>query len=812
MSAARLLEHLIVHRAIPEWYSPESLHSHSLHALNRLVTATNQKIHGIDWAILVRQCIRRLPQHEIIRIPRIDSDLKGLLERVDVEQNLDGTLHAKPYRPDWVFGLGEVALDCPPERRQSTQYKSAAEPWLRRLVGKTNWKSPAQKDAAWAALNAPKNSTLLVGLPTGSGKSLVYQCCAAFGSGLTVLVVPTIALGIDQISALSDFASTPQLQPAFYTTDERAHGILDAVEARRCRLLITSPEAIVNGRLRSILERHAIEGHLQQIVVDEAHLIESWGADFRVEFQLLGATLRHWRKLSPVGIRALLLSATFSSQAPKILKGLFAHEGAVWDVHVIQSLRSEIHYFTAANWSNAEDQTSRIIEALHRLPRPAVLYVTKKQKAEDFQRRLTEQGFRRVRVFHGDTPGPQRQQILDDWRHNLLDLVIATSAFGMGVDKQDVKAVIHACLPEGIDRFYQEVGRGGRDGNATISLLVPGGQDDRVARSMGPTLLSDPQKIQNRWNAMWRSRESTNDNHFIIPTGEAPSHLIASETYDESIRWNKRLILLMERAQLLEITGLMSRPVNEGLSYTEYATIKLNRGSLDLENKLPQLLSEQRTSEIKEISTSLDYLHQYFQRKQPICKILRSHFGSLTKRSCGSCSFCRLGQTEPSPARQLEYSITPQRTHPVVQLVEIPDFNIQGSNLRISEIVRKLLRSGIVRRFIVASKNRTVINEIFSRAENQSTGPYRIDDLEDVDNLNINEYERVVVFHIHAIDPIAAPLNYKGTLTAHWQLGGNLENPPGRWPFMFEAFSRPFVGPSALDQWIDDLEHRVKST
>lgn len=812
MSAARLLEHLIVHRSIPEWYIPESLHSYNLHALNRLVTAIHQNIQGIDLAILLRQCIRHLPHHEIIRIPRIDSELKRLLERVDVEQNLDGTLYAKPYRPDWVYGLGEVDLDCPPERRKTTNYKSAAEPWLRHLVGKKNWKSPAQKDAAWAALTAPKNSTLLVGLPTGSGKSLVYQCCAAFNSGLTVLVVPTIALGDDQISALGDFASSPQLQPAFYTTDDRSQQVLDAVEGRRCKLLITSPEAIVNGRLRSILERHAIEGHLQQIVVDEAHLIESWGADFRVEFQLLGASLRHWRNLSPIGIRALLLSATFSSQAPQILKRLFAHEGAVWDVHVIQSLRPEIHYFTADNWSNEDNQISRIIEALHRLPRPAILYVTKKSKAEDFKRILSQQGFRRVRVFHGDTPRLQRKEILDDWRKNHVDLVIATSAFGMGVDKQDVKAVIHACFPEGIDRFYQEVGRGGRDGYATISLLVPGGKDDRVARSMGPTLLSDPQKIQNRWNAMWRSRESTNDNLFIIPTGEAPSHLIASETYDESIRWNKRLILLMERAHLLEIMGLMSRSDDNGLSYTEFATIKLNRGSLDLENNLASLLDEQRTSEIKETSTSLNYLHQYFQKKQPICKILRSHFGDITKRSCGSCSFCRLGQTVASPFRELQYTNTPQRTRPIVQLVEIPDFNTTDSNIRITEIVRKILRSGIVRRFIVDSKYRSEIDAIFSRAENQLTGPYRIDDLEDADKLHINEYERIVVFHIQAIDSIATPLNYKGSLTAHWQLGGKLENPPGRWPFMFEVATRPFIGPSALDQWIDDLEHRVEPT
>jgi ATP-dependent DNA helicase RecQ len=811
MSAARLIEHLLLHREIPDWYAPDALRGQSLHAMNRLVAATRAGVQGIDWAILVRQCLRRLPDHEVVRIPRLDSVRAQLLERVDVVQNLDGSLQASPYRPDWVFGLGEAALDFPTERRQSARNAFAAEPWLRRLVGKTSWKSPAQKDATWAALNAPDNSTLLIGLPTGSGKSLVYQCCAAFNSGLTVLVVPTVALGIDQLAALGEFASSPQLKPAFYTTDASAQSVLDSVEARRCRLLITSPEAIVNGRLRSILERHATEGHLQHVVIDEAHLIESWGADFRVEFQLLGAMLRHWRTLSPKGVRALLLSATFSPQAPKILNRLFAFEGAVWEEHVIQRLRPEIHYFTAAAWSSLDDQTSRIVEALHRVPRPVILYVTKKARAEEFRRLLTEQGFQRMCVFHGDTPGTKRQQILDEWRKDRLDLVVATSAFGMGVDKQDVKAVIHACLPEGIDRFYQEVGRGGRDGSATISLLVPGGQDDRVAESMGPTLLADPKKIQNRWNAMWRSRECSEDNCFIIPTGEAPSHLIASETYDESVRWNKRLLLLMERARLLEIMGLMSRTVDDGLSYIEYATVRLNRGALDLENDLAQLLQEQRAAELRAVADSLRHLHQYFRRDQPICRVLRGHFGDLTKRSCGSCSFCRLGRADPMPARQLDFHNPHQKTRPIVQLIEVPTGTGKELTLRLVEMVRRLLKLGAVRRFVVASKHRSLVEGIFTRAENQLTGPYRIDAIEDAGELDIKAQERVVVFHFQTIDPLTAPLNHKGSLIAHWQLGGEIENPPGRWPFMHEVSARPFPGSSALDHWIEDLERRVNS-
>ena len=360
----------------------------------------------------------------------------------------------------------------------------------------------------WRALNSPPNSTLLVGLPTGSGKSLVYQCCAAFDQLMTVLVVPTVALGLDQLAAVRELPCVQALQPVLYTPGDDAEVVLEAVQSRRSRLLITSPEAIVSGRLSNLLRRHAEEGFLGRVVVDEAHLIESWGAEFRIEFQLLAAVLRTWRDVAPGGVRALLLSATFAPTTPAMLRELFAPAGGAWSQHIVQHLRWEIQYFAAAQWLSADDQVARVEEALRRLPRPAILYVTEVQEAERWGARLRQAGFERLRVFHGSTSTVDRRAIMAAWRADELDLVVGTSAFGMGVDKPDVKAIVHACFPEGIDRFYQEVGRGGRDGDRCVSLLAPTEKDERVARTLGPTLLSDPDKVNGRWRAMWGTRQA----------------------------------------------------------------------------------------------------------------------------------------------------------------------------------------------------------------------------------------------------------------------------------------------------------------
>jgi ATP-dependent DNA helicase RecQ len=270
--------------------------------------------------------------------------------------------------------------------------------------------------------------------PTGSGKSLVAQCCAAFESGLTVLVVPTIALGLDQLAAVGELPCAQDLMPLLYPGEE-PEATLSAVERRHCRLLITSPEAIVSGRLRGVLSRHAADGFLVRLVVDEAHLVESWGADFRIEFQLLGSVLRDWVASSPSGVRTLLLSATFSPTAPNVLRAMFSASETPWRQHVVQRLRPEIHYFTSSRWASADEQRDWITEALMNMPRPAILYVTERTQAEAWGAHVAALGFSRFRVFHGDTKASERIAVMKAWRADQLDLVVGTSAFGMGVDK-----------------------------------------------------------------------------------------------------------------------------------------------------------------------------------------------------------------------------------------------------------------------------------------------------------------------------------------------------------------------------------------
>jgi ATP-dependent DNA helicase RecQ len=815
MNPALLLEHLLKNRAPPDWYvGRETTPNPTIaHALHRLASALRDKTASpLDLAVLTRQCLMRIGNEVRVSSPVSDTYAPSEWQKVGLTVGLDGSAVVAPYKPDWVVGQGERTLDYPPDVSATPEATLAGEPWLGRVLGTECWKSQAQKEVTWRALTAPENSTVLVGLPTGAGKSLVGQCCATFDKGLTVLVVPTVALGIDQLASVRRLPCQDDLRPRLYPGSD-PEGTLAAVGSRECRLLITSPEAIVAGRLRGPLSRLAAEGFLRRLVVDEAHLIESWGADFRVEFQLLGTVLREWRSSAPRGIKALLLSATFTPAAPSALRAMFAPDDIHWEARVVQRLRPEVHYFAASRWASDEEQVAWVTEALLHLPRPAILYVTEVEKAKQWGKRLRDLGFRRFRVFHGNTSAANRASIMDAWQKDRLDLVVATSAFGMGVDKPDVRAVVHACFPENIDRFYQEVGRGGRDGHACISLLVPTWYDRNVGDGMGPTLLTDPEKIRARWLAMWSTREANPAQKANIPssywlrTDTAPGHMFGVATYSENVNWNKRLLLLMERAGVARLVGLQTKQ-NAAGEWEERVGVELRVVSLGLEGRLPDLLRDQREQEISSNRATATALLSYFEGNRCVCSALKAHYGHRTNRACGSCRECRTGTAYPARPIPLRMVFdTPHLvTYPRVQVVQVPTLRSPGGgpNLELVRAIRQLLEMGL-RRFVVPAHIWSDMSQIFQRAEDGVARPYRIDTFSSEPVDSIERDERVVAIHIGSIDPRGSILNTAGRSITHWVSGIDLEVSPSQWPYMYEHGSRPYPGREGLSNWLRDL-------
>jgi ATP-dependent DNA helicase RecQ len=383
--------------------------------------------------------------------------------------------------PDVAVEFGCAAFDD--AFRQATVRKdwtTPIDPFLAEPSGFTSYVSPGQREAVRSAFLMRPGDTLIVCLPTGSGKSFVAQApvlVKGLEGGLTLCIVPTTALALDQARQMSERlvgrarCSTGEFHLAWHAglSAEGKNLIKAAIRQGRQGVLFCSPE--VTGALLPALYDAARAGLLDYLIVDEAHLLSQWGDGFRPAFQMIAGIRRGLlRECRNERFRTILMSATLTPEAIGTIDALFGPPESVQLVAAVH-LRPEPQY-----WFHREDRSAvkeaKIVEAVRHAPRPLILYVTKRQDAGSWSRRLKAEGFKGVATFHGKTPDSERLKTIEDWSENRIDIIVATSAFGVGIDKSDVRAVIHAAVPETVDRFYQEVTAPRRDRCLSMVRLI----------------------------------------------------------------------------------------------------------------------------------------------------------------------------------------------------------------------------------------------------------------------------------------------------------------------------------------------------
>ncbi|WP_144553387.1 protein DpdF [Bacillus sp. X1(2014)] len=528
---------------------------------------------------------------------------------------------------------------------------------LHHMAGFTNYRSEAQKVMVKACLNMEEGETLVAALPTGGGKSLVFLLPSFYeteggtivGSlretaGTTIVVVPTVALALDQKMSAQKFfpnAREEKFHPQAYYGGmpiEEKQIILEGLREGSLPILYTNPESIVNGSLATVIEDAGWRGNITRFVIDEAHIVLDWGSHFRTDFQLLTVFQKRLLKATKGKLKTILLSATLTDDATSLLRHLFSHNDKYTEIRG-DELRLEPTYFISESRSNPE-RYRKITQIIPYLPRPIILYVSKLEDARLWKVMLHEKGYKSIETFSGNTSDTERERIIRRWNNDEIDMIVATSAFGMGVDKRDIRTVIHCCLPESVNRYYQEVGRGGRDGFGSISLLnYVYEYDTAVQNNLTSQSVLTIDMLWDRWHAMFERRESSkkSDEFWLYMNSQHKG--LSGESGKSNAAWNEAVCLMLARHGVIEILDTW---YETGESFRRLLVKILHFSMVNDKEQFIHILGPDRDKERKSVNKNLRQIRKLVVDREEEC--VSEYFidtYTYALEACGGCPSCR---------------------------------------------------------------------------------------------------------------------------------------------------------------------------
>lgn len=326
------------------------------------------------------------------------------------------------------------------------------------------------------AVTAGEN--VLAIMPTGGGKSLCFQLPALLREGVTVVISPLIALMRDQVRALQE-AGVCAGALTSGNTQEETDAVFEALSAGRLKLLYMAPERLAAGSAAALLRR----SNVSMIAVDEAHCVSQWGHDFRPDYLRIGALRRD------LGVPLAAFTATADAETQvEIVEKLF--DGAAPRAFLRGFDRPNIHLAFAAK----DSPRRQILDfAAARKGQSGIVYCGTRAKTEGLAGALREAGHAAMH-YHGGMEAEARREAETRFQREDGLIVVATVAFGMGIDKPDIRWVAHADLPKSIESYYQEIGRAGRDGAPAETLTLFGPEDIRLRRSQIDEGLAPPER------------------------------------------------------------------------------------------------------------------------------------------------------------------------------------------------------------------------------------------------------------------------------------------------------------------------------
>lgn len=312
---------------------------------------------------------------------------------------------------------------------------------------------PMQEEIILSVLNGKDTLALL---PTGGGKSLTFQLPALAREGMAIVVTPLIALMKDQVENARRKGIKAYMVHSGMSAAEIDNVLNNCIFDKDIKLLYVSPERLGTSLFRSRLKRFQVN----LLAIDEAHCISQWGYDFRPSYLKI-AEIREFIPDVPV----LAVTATATPEVTQdIMSQLLFRKKNVFQQSFF---RENLHYCVI----NAEDKYTKALHLLKSIPGTAVIYVRNRRRTVEIAQMLQREGMSAL-YYHAGLPAADREKRQEAWIRDKFRIMVATNAFGMGIDKPDVRLVIHLDIPDSLEAYFQEAGRGGRDLKESWAYLV----------------------------------------------------------------------------------------------------------------------------------------------------------------------------------------------------------------------------------------------------------------------------------------------------------------------------------------------------
>jgi ATP-dependent DNA helicase RecQ len=461
---------------------------------------------------------------------------------------------------------------------------------------------PGQREAMLELL---AGHDVLVVMPTGSGKSAVYQIPAQLLPGPVVVVSPLIALQRDQVASLDARDAGEAVAVNSAQSAGAGEDALDRLHAGDADFVFLSPEQLAKPE---VVERIAA-AKPSLIAVDEAHCVSAWGHDFRPDYLRLGNVID---RLGHPPVAALTATA-----APAVRDDIIEALGLRRVTQVVRGFDRPNLWLEVRRFTEDADKRKALIEEAAERDGLGLVYVATRREAEEYAEEISKAG-RRAEPYHAGMKVTERRRVHNEFRDDELDVVVATSAFGMGIDKPDVRFVLHASPPESPDAYYQEIGRAGRDGEPASAILFYR-QEDLGLRQFFTSGTTD-EELLNRVATLLHAHGGT----------------VAADELRETVE--------VGASRLTSLVNLLTQ--TGAVEITDTGDLRYDRSGPPPEKAVDKAV-ELEENRRRVDRSRVEMMRAFAEATGCRRRFLLEYFGEPYEKACGHCDVCQSGDAEP---------------------------------------------------------------------------------------------------------------------------------------------------------------------